>query len=67
MTGVVVRAAQVGVLLTNPAGPEARRAALVQATQRGYSPKEVEEMTKKLHADGLLNVSRGRTSKVKVA
>lgn len=47
---------------------QARRADLVQETQAMvYSAKDVEDMLKKLHAEGLLNVSRGRSAKVKVA
>ncbi len=47
---------------------EARRADLVQATQaEGYSSREVEDMLKKVHAAGLINVSRGRTAKARVA
>lgn len=45
-----------------------RRSDLVQNTQAaGYSSKEVEDMIRKLHTDGLLRVSRGRTATVKVA
>jgi len=45
-----------------------RRADLVQSVQAaGYTTGEVEGMLKSLHTAGLLNVSRGRISKVRVA
>jgi len=48
--------------------PSVRRADLVQAIQAaGYSAGDVEEMLKKLHVEGLLNVSRGRIAKVRIA
>jgi hypothetical protein len=47
---------------------EARRADLVQEMQAaGYSRKEVDDMIRKLHKEGLLNVSRGKSSKIKIA
>jgi len=46
---------------------EVRRADLIQAVQAaGYRTADVEEMLKKLHAEGLLNVSRGRIAKVRM-
>jgi hypothetical protein len=47
---------------------QSRRADLVHGVQAdGYSSTEVEDMIKKLRAAGLLNVSRGRVAKVRVA
>jgi hypothetical protein len=47
---------------------EVRRADLVQSVQAaGYTTRDVEEMLKSLHAAGLLNVSRGRIAKVRIA
>lgn len=46
---------------------ELRRADLTQAVQAaGYMSADVEEMLKKLHGVGLLNVSRGRVAKVRI-
>ena len=47
---------------------QVRRADLIQAVQAaGYKTADVEEMLKKLHSDELLNVSRGRIAKVRIA
>lgn len=47
---------------------KARRADLVQSLQAGnYSENEISDMLTKLHKEGLLNVSRGRFSDVRVA
>ena len=45
-----------------------RRADMVQSLQaRGYSEEEISDMLAKLHKEGLLKVSRGRFSEVRVA
>ncbi len=47
---------------------KARRADVIQAVQAGsYNEREISDMLSKLHKEGLLNVSRGRFSDVRIA
>lgn len=47
---------------------QARRADLVQSLQAlGYPSADVEDMIKKLHDEGLIRISRGRSSKAEIA